>query len=70
MLNPQSVAREALAAECTSFIDRLLGAPVRIVRNAQTAAPKTEKPAPVKAKAKSKPAEPQQLDIEDLFAVR
>lgn len=72
MLNPQKVEREALLAECTSFIDRLIGAPVRIVRNAAAAAqaaavklaPALEPVAKPKPKAKK---EPQQLDIEDLF---
>jgi TetR/AcrR family transcriptional repressor of bet genes len=65
MLNPQDISRETLAAECTSFIDRMSGAPVRIVANNATAPKLVEKPAPAK---KPKPkAEPQQMDIEDLF---
>jgi TetR/AcrR family transcriptional repressor of bet genes len=65
MLNPQAVARETLAAQAASFVDRLTGAPIRIVRN-------IEKPAVAakpKPRAKAKAAEPQQLDIEDLFSV-
>lgn len=65
MLNPQAVSRESLAAEATSFIDRLAGAPIRIVRDGE------QKTATVKtAKQKAKAEEPKQLDIEDLFAVR
>ena len=66
MLNPQDVSRENLAAEVLSFIDRLTGAPVRIVANNADvpAKPKLEKPAPKKVK---KAQEPQQMDIEDLF---
>lgn len=70
MLNPQDANRETLAAEVLSFIDRLAGAPVRIVANngdAVPAKPVLVKEAP-KPKAKSKPrVEPKQLDIEDLF---
>jgi TetR/AcrR family transcriptional regulator, transcriptional repressor of bet genes len=33
MLNPKDSAREVLAAQAASFIDRLTGAPVRIVRD-------------------------------------
>lgn len=68
MLNPQGVAREALATEATSFIDRLLGAPIRIVRDAAPTLVKNDKPA-TKPKPK-KAEEPKQLDIEDLFAPR
>ena len=63
MLNPQGVAREALLAEATSFVDRLAGAPIRIVKE-------SEKPVAAKPKTKPKAEEPKQLDIEDLFAVR
>jgi len=62
MLNPQGVNRESLLEEATSFIDRLAGAPIRIVKE-------TEKPVATKPKPK-KAEEPKQLDIEDLFAVR
>lgn len=70
MLNPQDVSRESLVAHCMSFIDRLTGAPVRIVRDntpnfdapKAPSAPKLVKPA-----KKPKAAEPKQLDIEDLF---
>lgn len=65
MLNPQDASRDALLAECMSFIDRLTGAPVRIVRD-NTAEDKSAKPKAAKAPRKAK-AEPQQLDIEDLF---
>ena len=67
MLNPQDANREALAAEVLSFIDRLTGAPVRIVSN-NTAEVKLEKPVLVKpAKKLKKASEPRQMDIEDLF---
>jgi TetR/AcrR family transcriptional repressor of bet genes len=67
MLNPQDVSRESLVAHGTAFIDRLTGAPVRIVRDN---APATLKAAENKAARKAKTAEPQQLDIEDLFGNR
>ena len=60
MLNPQAVSRESLLTEATSFVDRLAGAPIRIVKE-------SEKPAAAKPKAKAKAEEPKQLDIEDLF---
>jgi TetR/AcrR family transcriptional repressor of bet genes len=67
MLNPQTVAREKLIAQCTSFLDRLAGAPVRIVHDSGAVEkPAAAKPAPRKPKTKT--AEPQQMDIEDLFA--
>lgn len=70
MLNPQAVERENLAKECGDFIDRLVGAPVRIVRNAASTAPKSV-PERLAMRTKSKIApEPKQLDIEDLFASR
>lgn len=69
MLNPQTVARESLANECTSFIDRLMGAPVRIVRNAAPTPTKSPKTA-ASPQTKKKANEPRQLDIEDLFARR
>lgn len=73
MLNPRDVAREMLAAQAASFIDRLTGAPVRIVRDHIIARPAIErgvgeaKTKPAKAK---KEAVPKQLDIEDLFGNR
>jgi AcrR family transcriptional regulator len=75
MLNPQTVSRESLAAECYSFIERLSGGPVRVVVNKvetapAPAAPKPEKPKaekPAKAPKAKKEAPPQQMDIEDLF---
>jgi TetR/AcrR family transcriptional repressor of bet genes len=67
MLNPQEISRETLAAECLSFIDRLSGAPVRIVANNTTVKPETPVATLVKPKPKPKAKEPQQLDIEDLF---
>lgn len=78
MLNPQAVAREALVQECYAFIDRLSGAPVRIVRDnsvpmevAETEAkPKKEKAARKAKPAKEQTASDGQMDIEDLFAVR
>lgn len=66
MLNPQAVARDVLAAHCRSFVDRLTGAPVRIVRDVPAAAAKP-KPAAAPTR-KAKPTPHQQLDIEDLFA--
>jgi TetR/AcrR family transcriptional repressor of bet genes len=72
MLNPRDTAREELAAHAVSYIDRLTGAPVRIVRDHIIARP--AKPEIVKSDAKAKPAkakkEPaqQQMDIEDLFS--
>lgn len=69
MLNPQRVSRESLAKECASFIDRLTGAPVRIVRNAASAAPKPVKP-PLAIRVRGKSPEPRQLDIEDLFSAK
>lgn len=65
MLNPQSVARDTLAQQAMSFVDRLTGAPIRIVRKTEQAAPA---PAP-KPKPKAKAPEPRQMDIEDLFSV-
>lgn len=65
MLNPQQVARESLLADASSFVDRLAGAPIRIVRE-------TEKPgakAVLRPKPKVKAEEPKQLDIEDLFSL-
>lgn len=79
MLNPQTVSRESLAMECYSFIDRLTGAPVRIVRDNVDLAPvedvakngaDSSKAKPKKAKkTKPKPEVVQgaQMDIEDLF---
>ena len=77
MLNPQAVAREALAAECFSFVDRLSGAPVRVIAPASLSVVAAEKPERPKAEKKIRPAaakkkteQPAQMDIEDLFAVR
>jgi len=73
MLNPRDVAREMLAAQAISFIDRLTGAPVRIVRDHMIARPAVERGihAPkAKPPRKAKDAAPKQLDIEDLFANR
>lgn len=71
MLNPQDAAREELASQAVGYIDRLTGAPVRIVRDHLIARPVREvavKPAkPAKAK---KEAASQQMDIEDLFGNR
>jgi TetR/AcrR family transcriptional repressor of bet genes len=67
MLNPQTAEREALAQLCASFIDRLTGAPVRIVHDAGPVEKRAAKPA---RKPKPKSEEPKQLDIEDLFAPR
>lgn len=73
MLNPQDANRESLAGEVLSFIDRLTGAPVRIVANHVPTAPAPAAIAPearpqlVKPKPKPKQAEPKQMDIEDLF---
>lgn len=74
MLNPKDAAREVLALQAASFIDRLTGAPVRIVRDhiiARPAKPEVTSVMP-KAKAARKTKEPaqQQLDIEDLFGNR
>ncbi len=74
MLNPKDIAREVLAAQAASFIDRLTGAPVRIVRDHLIARPKQEanpgmiqpRPKPLR-KAKD---EAKQMDIEDLFGNR
>lgn len=76
MLNPQTVAREALVQECYDFITRLSGAPVRIVRDNQAAtgnpddAPSDGEKAKKSAR-KAKPAREAaadgQMDIEDLF---
>ncbi len=73
MLNPKDVARELLAAQAASFIDRLTGAPVRIVRDHLIARPKQEAATGVMAKAKAPRKakdQTQQLDIEDLFGNR
>jgi TetR/AcrR family transcriptional repressor of bet genes len=72
MLNPKDTARETLAAQANSFIDRLSGAPVRIVRDHIIARPaKAESPkAAAKPARKAKEPQPQQLDIEDLFGNR
>lgn len=79
MLNPRDVARESLAAHGASFVDRLTGAPVRIVRDhiiARPAAPSLQvvtpsaAPKPAKPARKPKAAEPKQMDIEDLFGNR
>jgi AcrR family transcriptional regulator len=73
MLNPRDVAREALAAQAISFIDRLTGAPVRIVRDHMIARPAVERAIHIpksKPTRKTKDAAPKQLDIEDLFGNR
>jgi hypothetical protein len=72
MLNPKEVAREALTAQAMSFVDRLAGAPVRIVRDHIIARPAATAAASAKTKPvrKAKEKEPQQLDIEDLFGHR
>ena len=74
MLNPKDAAREVLALQAASFIDRLTGAPVRIVRDhiiARPAKAETSTTLP-KGKPLRKAKEPaqQQLDIEDLFGNR
>lgn len=66
MLNPQTIERATLAAHCQSYLDRLTGAPVRIVRDNAGALPEA-KPA-TKPARKPKTPEPQQMDIEDLFS--
>ena len=74
MLNPKDATREVLMAQAASFIDRLTGAPVRIVRDHIIARPATPRivtpssPAKGKAPRKAKETAHQQLDIEDLFA--
>ena len=77
MLNPSATSREALAAECFAFIDRLSGAPVRIISNraaneksAASDNKVTRANALKKVKKPAKEAAPAQMDIEDLFAVR
>jgi TetR/AcrR family transcriptional repressor of bet genes len=63
MLNPQAVSRESLAAHCQAYLDRLTGAPVRIVRDNAPVPDKKE----ARASRKAKAPEPKQMDIEDLF---
>ena len=76
MLNPREVAREALAEHCLNFIDRLTGAPVRIVRDHIIARPAKQEPVavidmkPSRPMRKAKAQEQKQLDIEDLFGNR
>lgn len=74
MLNPKDAAREVLCAHAMSSIDRLTGAPVRIVRDHIIARPKVEStlvvPAKPKPVRKAKEKAPQQMDIEDLFGNR
>lgn len=74
MLNPKDATREVLAAQAASFIDRLTGAPVRIVRDHIIARPAKAESSIIQPKAKaprkSKEPAPQQLDIEDLFGNR
>lgn len=72
MLNPKDSAREQLQLQAASYIDRLVGAPVRIVRDQGATAEvglEVVKPEP-KPKAAKKSKEPvqRQMDIEDLFA--
>ncbi len=74
MLNPKDTAREVLAAQAMSFIDRLTGAPVRIVRDHLIARP-AHAETPTMMVAKPKPQRktkdaPKQMDIEDLFGNR
>lgn len=69
MLNPQGVAREALAHQCHSFIDRLIGAPVRIVHDSGEK-PVEKRAAKTPRKTKAKEQAGVQLDIEDLFTAR
>jgi AcrR family transcriptional regulator len=62
MLNPKAELRELYAAECQLFLDRVAGAPVRIVRdNADKKKPKAE------AKRGKREDLPGQMDLEDLF---
>lgn len=72
MLNPRDVARETLAAHAISFVDRLTGAPVRIVRDHLIARPAKQESVlteiKTKAPRKAKTPAQQQMDIEDLFA--
>ncbi len=72
MLNPRDAAREELAAHAMSYIDRLSGAPVRIVRDhiiARPARPEAAEAPKPKATAKAKKeAIAKQMDIEDLFS--
>ncbi len=71
LLNPKDSLREELIAHALSYIDRVAGAPVRIVRDHTVAvaiAPEAPKEAP-KAKPKAKKSEAAgQMDIEDLFS--
>ena len=61
MLNPKAEMRESYAAECQLFLDRIAGAPVRIVRD------NTEKKQKAESKRAKKEDLPGQMDIEDLF---
>ena len=72
MLNPQAVDRTELALEAQAFLDRLSGAPVRIVRNNTAPAKKAkpEKAEIIKAPKTKKEEIPGQMDIEDLFGTR
>lgn len=72
MLNPQTVDRTELALEAQAFLDRLSGAPVRIVRDNTAPAKKAkpEKAEIIKAPKAKKEEIPGQMDIEDLFGTR
>jgi TetR/AcrR family transcriptional repressor of bet genes len=62
MLNPQRAERADLAAQALAFLDRLAGAPVRVMRG--NSSPKDKPVKPAKAKKDQLPG---QMDIEDLF---
>ena len=74
MLNPRDTAREELVTLALHYIDRLSGAPVRIVRDHLIARPaKTEAATiseikPRTGGRKQKETEQKQMDIEDLFS--
>ncbi len=80
MLNPKEIERDVLAAHCNSYVDRLTGAPVRIVRDHIIARPAKPEMSAAEARLasaakpkqprKPKVPEPKQLDIEDLFGAR
>lgn len=61
LMAPKTTDRAALAAECSAYIEQH-GQPIQVVADK----PKAKKAAPKKKKAK--PANDQQMDIEDLFA--
>lgn len=70
MLNPKDVAREALLGQCLDYVHRLAGAPVRIVAESLAPAQAKDSAKAAKSPRKARSAEPQQLDIEDLFSRR